>query len=344
MVNRIAIVSLVVVSVVGPAWGEANPLRYLPSDTRVVVTVHPARLDSRERDQGTVTLRRVFTSLVAPHFAADEKLAVADLTRVVVGLPYAGSVNGVFVLQGKIDAARFERQMQAAVRAGDVTVEPMGKPPVNVYRRVLDPDRLGALIPPLSKVPPAFRKLVAPSEVYLAVVDDQTLFASMAGRTAVERALRARPPASRPRTSSELTALLAKQDPTDVAIITVMDSSLHPGLHLIANESTREAFDQFEHVVTRFRGGKEVTFHIDVAGKTADVGPALEEKAKGALANLRTLLPKVVPSEPHQKILAAALRLVRVERTDGHLTLTGALPADDVRRLLTPPAEAKKDE
>lgn len=344
MIYRIALGVVLGGLTVSTAVAESNPLRYLPSDTRVVVTVHPPVINARDREQATALLRRFFVSQVAPRFGADEPLAVADLTRVVVALPYAGSFNGVVVVQGKIDAARFERQMQAAVRAGDVTVEPLGKPPVNVYRRVLDQDKFIELIPPLARVPASLRKLVAPQEVYLAILDDETLFVSLAGRPAMERALRARPPHSRPRTPSELTALLTKQDPADLAVVVVMDSSLHPGLHLLANEPTREAFDQFEHVLTRIRGGKEVTIRIDVAGKSADLGPVLEEKAKGALANLRKLVARVVADEPRQKVLDAAVGSFRIRRTDGNLTLTGALAVDDIRRLFTPPDERKKPE
>src|SRR5215217_4150674 len=93
----------------------------------------------------------------------DEKLAISDATRVVLALPYAGTLNGTVLLEGKIDHALFEKQMQAA-RGGGLVVEKVGRPPVNVHRRLLDEKKILELSPPLAKIPPFARKLVVPQE------------------------------------------------------------------------------------------------------------------------------------------------------------------------------------
>lgn len=324
-----------------PVEARPDALRYLPSDTRVVVTVHPPSLDADGRQRGEALLRRLFTSQISPGLSKDEPLAIGDLNRVMIAFPYAGSLKGVFLLEGKIDAARFERQMTAAVKAGEATVEALGKPPVPVYKRVLDPDRLVELVPALARVPAPLRKLVAPQEIYLTLPESGILFGSMAGRTPLERALRARPATTRPRTTAELTTLLAKQEATDIAVVTVLDAALHPGLHLLAEEPTREAFEQFDHVVSRVRGGKEVSIAIRIQGKSAEAGAALEARSKQALTTLRDLFTRVIASEPHRRALVGAVQSFRTRRAGRALDLSGRLSLDDVRLLLTPPQ--KKD-
>src|SRR4051812_24734520 len=107
---RRGVLSLLLVwSLARPVVADDGYLRYLPSDTKVVLTIHPAALAEAERKNGHENLRRMFLEHFAPALAKDEKLAIADGTRVVFALPYAGTLNGTLLLEGKIDAPLFER-------------------------------------------------------------------------------------------------------------------------------------------------------------------------------------------------------------------------------------------
>ena len=225
---------------------------------------------------------------------------------------------------------------RSARKDGGLVVERVGKPPVNVHRRTLDEKRVLELSPALAKVPGFARKLVVPKEASVVVLDERTMYTSLAGRLAVERAARARPAKSEPRVPDELAKLLRQQDADDIAVVTVLNDSLHPALQLIADESTRETFDQFEYVVGRVRGGKEVSITVEVEGKSSDLGATLETKCKRVLTVLRDVVPKAVDSEPHRRVLDGLLKSFRVSRKDARVTLSATLSRDDARLLLAP--------
>src|SRR5262245_19899204 len=161
--------AVLVVSVATTAHAEEGHLRYLPSDTRVVLSIHFAGLDPRDRAEG----RRLFDELYRDHVAGelgdDAKLPLTDVRRIVIALPYAGSLNGVFVLQGKVDRKQLDEQLARVAKAsGGLAVERVGRPAIDVYSRRVNEKALLAMVPQLGKVPTTFRKLVAPQEVHLA--------------------------------------------------------------------------------------------------------------------------------------------------------------------------------
>src|SRR5262245_10007594 len=315
--------------------GEGH-LRYLPSDTRVVVSIHFAGLDPRDRAEG----RRLFDELYRDHVAGelgdDARLPLTDVRRIVIALPYAGSINGVFVLEGKVDRKQMDAQLARVAKAsGSLTVERMGRPAVEVYSRPTNEKALLAMVPQLAKVPPTFRKLVAPQEVHLAAMDDQTLFVSLSGKKQVERAVRARGSAGL-RVTSELAAVLRKQNADDLASVIVMDDSLHPGMALVADEPTRETFSQFDHVTLRVVPGKDVRFEVEVRGKSSEVGPVLEKKARRVLEILEELAPTLYPDKTKRDVLVGLLKSFRVSRKEESVTLTGTLSDAAWRKLLAP--------
>jgi hypothetical protein len=251
-------------------------------------------------------------------------------------LPYAGSFNGVILVTGKVDRTQFEKQMQKVAKTSTaLTVERMGKPAIPVYTRRLNDKELLNLIPPLTRVPPAFRKLVAPQEAHVAILDDQTLFTSLSGKKQVDRALRARGSAKW-RVSSELGAILRKNDDRNVTSGVLMDDALHPGLALVADEETRDTFSQFEHMTMRITGGKATTITIEIQSKSSELAPTLAEKSKRALDKLRELLPALVEDREKRTILDALFKSFRISRKGERVTLVGKLTEADTRKLLAP--------
>lgn len=329
--------ALLIVTCLASVRAEENHLRYLPSDTKAVLTIHFPSLGEKEQTEGLELFEQLYRTHLAPELGQEARLPLKDVSRVVIAMPYAGSFNGVILVTGKIDAAQLDAQMRKVAKASSsLTVERMGKPPVPVYSRALDEKALIQMVPPLEKVPPRFRRLVAPYEGHMAALDEHTLMTSLSGKKQIERALRARE-SKKLRVSDELGTVLKRQTAKDVTAGALVEDSLHPGLALIADEATRETFNQFDHVTMRIVGGKEVTFIIDVQGKSSDLGPTLEAKAKRVLEVLRGLLPTLFPNATKRAVMEDLLKSFTVTREDARVTLTGKLLESDWRKMLAPP-------
>jgi hypothetical protein len=319
-----------------PSIAEENHLRYLSSDTRAVLTIHYPSLGEADRSETLELIHRLYRAHLAPELGKDTRLPLSEVRRIVFALPYAGSFNGVILVTGKVDRTQFEKQMQKVAKTSTaLTVERMGKPAIPVYTRRLNDKELLNLIPPLTRVPPAFRKLVAPQEAHVAILDDQTLFTSLSGKKQVDRALRARGSAKW-RVSSELGAILRKNDDRNVTSGVLMDDALHPGLALVADEETRDTFSQFEHMTMRITGGKATTITIEIQSKSSELAPTLAEKSKRALDKLRELLPALVEDREKRTILDALFKSFRISRKGERVTLVGKLTEADTRKLLAP--------
>lgn len=320
--------------VAGMVQAAAEPhLRYLPSDTRATLTIHFPQLGAEERTHGLKLFSELYRTHLTPELGAEAKLPVSDISHVVVAMPYAGSFNGLILLRGKVDRAALESQMTRVAKASSsLTVEKMGKPAVAVYTRQLNEKALIALVPPLEKVPPRFRKLVAPYEAHVAAADDETLVISLSGKKQIERALRNRN-ATRLRVSDELAAVLGKQNGKDATAGILMEDSLHPGLALIADDTLRETFAQFDHVTLRVIGGVEVQFVLEVKGKSAEVGPVLEKKFTRMLEIVRELLPTLMPDANKRSVVEKLLRSFVVTRKEGRIHLTGKIPEMEWRKM-----------
>jgi hypothetical protein len=317
------------------AGAEESPLRYLPSDTKLVLTIHADVLGEQEKTNGDELIRRLYFGKLAPELDRSSKLPITEVRRAVIASPYAGTLSGVTLLRGKIDRTLLEKQLRsAAKRSKALSVEEMGKPAIPVFRRTLEESLWTDLFPQLAGVPPPLRKLVAPTEVYVAAVDGETLFISLAGKAQMVRALRARPAGTAPRIADELTTLLRKQNPKDVAAFALLDDSLNPAVQLVVQERVKETFEAFEHITARVRGGKKVEILIDVKGKSNDLAGELATKSAEALKQLRGNLARLVPNEKQRDIVDALLKGFRVSRKDTVVTLTGKLSEDDARKLL----------
>lgn len=315
---------------------EENHLRYLPSDTRAVVTIYFSMLNEKDRASGKALFDELYRTHLVPELGKETSLPLDEVSRIVIAMPFAGSFNGVIVVRGKLNRKTFDDQMTRTARATSaLRVEPMGKPAVPVYTRRPNEKALLELVPPLEKVPPAFRKLVAPSEVHLAAVDEETLVVSLSGKKQLERALRARE-SSRWRVVEELGSLLRKQNPHDVTAGVLLEDSLHPGIALVADDRTRESFQQFEHITLRILGGKEVQVLLEVLGKSTAEAEILEEKSKRVLEILRNLLPTLFPNKTKRDVMDALLQSFRITRKDRRISLVGKLPESEWRKLLAP--------
>jgi hypothetical protein len=343
-VLRRGLLCLVVLMGSSVARADEGYLRYLPSDTRLVFTVHPTALDEQARKNGQELLRQIMYTWVAPELGKNEKLPFSDISRVVMAAPFAGSFYGVIVMRGKIDRKLLEKQFRLAVRKsrGAMTVEKMGKPAIPVFRRQVDDRMWPALVPQMALVPPLVRRVVAPPDLYIAAPDDETLFISMSGRLQMDRALRARPVKTSLRISDELANLLRKQDTKDVAAFVMLDGSLHPAVQLVASEALKEAFEQFEHVTGRVCHGKEIEISATVTGKSTEAAAELVTKGELALKTVREGLPKLVPNKPQRTILEGMLKGVRITRKENITTLTAKLAEADARKLLVVPQKKER--
>jgi hypothetical protein len=331
-----AIASLFALCVVSLTNGEESHLKYLPSDTKAVLTIHFPSLGEPEKKEGAELFDQLYRTHLAPELGKDAKLPLTDVKRIVVAMPYAGSFNGVILVTGKIDRAELEKQMrQVAKSATSLTVTRVGTPAVPVYTRALNEKALLELVPPLEKVPPRFRKLVAPYEAHVAALDGETLMTSLSGRKQIDRALRNRD-AKKLRVSDELAAVLKRQDPKDATVGALTDDSLHPGIALIAKEELRETFNQFDHATMRIIGGKEVQFIVEVQGKTSDLGPVLEAKAKRALDALRELSPTLMPDREKRAVLDDLLKSFRITRKGERVTVAGKVLETEWRKMVAP--------
>src|SRR5687768_11705473 len=106
---------------------DEGHLRFLPSDTRVVLTVHVSALRDGDRRNGEALVRRIYHERLVPELAKVERLPISDVSRVVCALPYAGTVNGVIMLRGKVDRKLFDAQMRQAMKSSkSLSVENVG--------------------------------------------------------------------------------------------------------------------------------------------------------------------------------------------------------------------------
>lgn len=314
---------------------DEGHLRFLPSDTRVVLTIHSSVLADADRKNGEALVRRVYHQRLVPELKQLNSLPVTDVTRLVYALPYAGTLNGLVIIRGKVDRPLFERQLRQAMKTSKaLTVEALGKPAVPVFRRALDEKMWLELAPPLAKVPATFRKLVAPTHAYLAAIDDETILVSLAGKAAIERALRARPAATKPRTTEALTELLRKQDARDIAAVALLDDALHPALALAATEEARETFKEWEHLTVRVTGDKGVEVLVRAQGKSAEAGAALEKKAGEVVKAVRAGLPTVLKDDGPRKALDGLFKAFAISRKGEAMTMRAALTAEEARRLV----------
>ena len=329
------LLSLALLLVTAPLFASEEHLRYLPSDTKVVFTLHVVRLPEGDRDSGRALLRDAYKKHLCPTLTKADTLPMSDLDRIVVALPYAGTFNGLILFRGKIDRKKFEQQMNRAAKRGrSVTSGRLGTPAVTVYRCKLDEKVMLDLVPSLAKIPPLIRRLVAPQEVHVTALDDETLIVSMAGLQPLTRALRSRPTKSEPRISADLAKLLRVPHETDTVTLIVMEDSLHPGLQLIADEGTKETFDQFEYVRFHLRGGKATEIEAVVQGKSSDVGPILETKSKRVLAVIREVLPAVMQDATRRELVDKLVESFRVTRKDERVTISGSMTEADAKKFI----------
>jgi hypothetical protein len=326
-----------------PAAADKGYLRFLPSDTRVVVTLHvPALLEGKADWAGLG--KRVYQAHLVSELKKVDRPAVRDVTSLVFAMPYAGGTDGLIVVRGKVDAKLLAEQVGECARLGKaVTVLPAGKgQPVPIYRRKIAEEALAELLPLPSDVPAQVRKLVAPQEVYFAAVDDETLILSVdttLGKTQLLRALRARAPGARPRIPEELQKLLKKQDERDTLSLAMLDDALHPLLALLLPDSMKEPFEQWEYVTGRMRGGKEVELTVVVQAKTAELGGQLAANAERGTKLVAKALPTLAKDDKQKALLEELARSIQVRRKESVVTVTVRMSADKARELAAPPKE-----
>src|SRR5947209_5844891 len=94
-------------------------LRYLPSDTKGVLTIRPPQLGEDEKKKGAEVVRRLYLSQLAPELKKPGQVPISDVTSVVIAQPFAGTLGGVMVLSGKIDAKLMDRQLRGVAKEND---------------------------------------------------------------------------------------------------------------------------------------------------------------------------------------------------------------------------------
>jgi hypothetical protein len=315
-----------------PARADDGFLRFLPSDSKMVVIVNVPALG--DEDQKTVLdlVRRLYSGQMVPELKNLDKLPISELKQVVFAQPHLGGFTGLVILRGKVDAKLLDQQMSEAGKA--ITVEKMGDPKATVYQRSLDEKMFLEIAPDLEKVPAFVRRALVPGQAHLCALDEQTLIVALGGRAGVERALRARPEKSKPRTPEELTKLLKDRDKKDLATTVLMDGCLHPGVALIVPQETRDAFELFEYVVVRTQGGKTVKSVITATAKSKDDAATLEKTAKAGIDTAQKGLEVAIKDEDKRKILESLLKSFKVSRKDETVTATAQLSDEDARKLV----------
>jgi hypothetical protein len=319
------------IALAAPARADEGFLRFLPSDSKAVAVVNVAALAEEEKKTVLALVRQLYAGQMVPELKKLDRLPISDLEQIVFAQPHLGGFTGVVMLRGKVDAKLLDRQMKEAGRA--IAVEKMGDPQATVYQRSLDEKMFLALAPELENVPAFVRRALVPGQAHLTALDERTLFVSLGGRAAVERALRARPVKTRPRTSDELTKLLKARDAKDVATAVLMDGCLHPGVSLVVPQETRDAFELFENVVVRVQGGKAVKVTAAATGKSKDDAAALEKAAKAGIDKAQKALEVAIKDEDRRKILEGVLKSFKVSRKDETVTAAGQLSDADARKL-----------
>ena len=167
-----------------------------------------------------------------------------------------------------------------------LTALEMGKPAVPVFRRTLEDRMWTELFPQLASIPAAARQGGGAADRLPCALDDETLFVSLAGKTQMERAVRAvrRPPG---RDAGGIDEALEKARPERRCGDCHDRRCVSPALQLVVSETMKETFDQFEHVTLRIRGGKEVEFILQAKGKSSDLGRELAGKSEKGIKALR---------------------------------------------------------
>ncbi len=316
-------------------FADSGHLRYLPSDTKALLTIQFPNLAEVERTAGLELFQQLYRTHLASELGEEAKLPLTEVSSVVIAMPYAGSINGVIFVTGKVDRTVLDQQMQRVAKSSNaLTIERLGSPPVAVYTRTLNEKALLELVPPLEKVPPRFRRLVAPYEAHVAVLDDSTLMTSLSGKKQIERALRARG-SNRLRVSEELGSVIKKLPTRDVTTGVMLEDCLHPGLALVADDAVRETFTQLDYITLRIIGGEMVQFLVEVQGKSSDLGPILEKKARSGLDALHGLLPTLFPDPNKRAIIEQLIKSFVIERKDDRITLKGRIAEREWRKLST---------
>ena len=279
--------------------------------------------------------RDAYKKFVCTTLAEADVLPTSDIEQIVLALPYAGTLNGLVVISGKIDRKMFEQQMSRAAKGGrGVTSKRMGTPPVVVYRCRIEEKTMLALAPGLEKIPPLVRGLVVPQDVHIAALDDRTLVVSLCGLPALTRALRSRPAKTALRIPAALATLLREKHEGDTSTLILMEDSLHPGLQLVADDETKETFEQFDYIRFHVRGGKTTEIETVVQGKSAELGSTLEKKAKRVVGVIREQLPTAMPDATRREVIDSLLEAFRVTRKDGRVTIAGSMSEADAKKFI----------
>jgi hypothetical protein len=303
-----------------------------------VANIRVGLFAEEDRKKAEATMQALFRMWIVPELGDEGTLPIRESKEVVVSCSHLGTLNGSGFLRANIDADAFDKLMSKAMtKTSAITKEREGTPTATIWCRKLDEKKMFALVPQLEKIPAAIRKILLPTEAWLGLLDDQTLFVSLSGKTALVRALRARPTTTKPRTSEELTKLLRDNDPKDTTTITIMEDSLLPGLLLVVNAETRDAFEEFEHIRIRVRGKETIEMNLTMQGKSDDAAKNLEGKVKAGLDLAKRVVGDVVPEKDKREILAKVLGEMKLLRTMSQVNVMGSVNVEQARTLVKPP-------
>jgi hypothetical protein len=327
----------------------ADYLRFLPADTKVVVTVNVTALPEKDQKAWQQLGEQLYGAHLTPELKGKgNKLAVRDVTTLTFAMPYAGWPGGMVIVRGKVDAKLLAEQARACAKlSGGAVAElkPTRGQPVPVFRRVVS-DK-GPLLPLPQRLALALDNLVAGWEVYFAAVDEETViltvnpakgvlsFLQPPGHTAIVHAVKAAPKTTRPRAPAGLLELLGKLDGRAWLSGVVMDDALDPRLALLLPEQNA-TFQRWEHVVGSVREGKEVEATLVATGKDVDEAKELEKNARENAKLFAAVWP-TLSGDPGQKaVLKELAESFRVSRQDAVVTVTWKIEGAKTRRLFAP--------
>lgn len=293
-----------------------NHLRYLPADTRIVVTINPAALPDDGKHWRAVG-NRLYDAHLTPRKGGPAALAAVNC--ITVGMPNTGSSKGTIVVRGKVNRPLLAEQLEANKewRKG------AGQPPV--YSRsaeVESPMSVGSLA-------------LAASTVSLVAVDDDTLLLAIEpgvwtiprwlpdiggfkkavpspGEDRLRNSLKT-PAKSTPGLDPMLVKLVENLDPEAWLSFAILGDSL-ASYQKPAMPDVNATFQKFDHLVASMRSAAESELTITATGKDETRAREMETDAKGNAQMLKSVIPALGAVGEQKQVLEELFGSLQVTR------------------------------
>lgn len=328
----------------GPALPElaTDQLRFLPKETKVVVTINVAALPREDQAAWQRMGERLYSAHLTPGLDAHEPAAVRDVTTVTIGMPHAGAASGTIIVRGKVDGKLLATQAQ---KCG---LRPAVDGRVPIFHRTVGTNSPALPLP--ESLSSGLNSGLLGGDIWFAAVDDETLIvvvpprellnplkfllpsAEPPGMLAMQGAAKAQPKSTPPSISSELQTLLKNLDRRAWLSFVVMDDALQP-LIARADADLNETFKRWKHVVATMREDTDSELTIVATGKDIEAAKRMEEDAKANVGMLDSRVVDLTANPTERSALSELFRSIAVTRDETVVTIKMHIAAKKARNI-----------